>query len=80
MLPLFVGSMIGISTLLFTSGAASTFFIPLLATLALSLVGRKKFGDGASKEHYTLCRCGALQNKPFCDGMHRAINFKDDKN
>lgn len=43
MLPLFVGSMIGISTLLFTSGAASAFFVPLLATLALSLVGRKKF-------------------------------------
>jgi MFS family permease len=43
MLPLFVGSMIGISMLLFTSGTASAFFVPLLATLALSLVGRKKF-------------------------------------
>ena len=39
-----------------------------------------QFGDGASKEHYTLCRCGASQNKPFCDGMHRTFNFKDDKN
>lgn len=38
-----------------------------------------QFGDGASKEHYTLCRCGASNNKPFCDGMHKVINFKDDK-
>ena len=36
-------------------------------------------GDGASKEHYTLCRCGASNNKPFCDGMHKVINFKDDR-
>lgn len=37
-----------------------------------------QFGDGASKEHYTL-RCRASKNKPFCDGMHKVINFKDDK-
>jgi len=36
-----------------------------------------EFGDGASKEHYTLCRCGASENKPFCDGTHKSINFKD---
>ncbi len=33
-----------------------------------------------SKEHYTLCRCGASRNKPFCSGTHWDINFQDDKN
>ena len=33
-----------------------------------------------SKEHYALCRCGASKNKPFCNGAHADINFKDDKN
>jgi CDGSH-type Zn-finger protein/uncharacterized Fe-S cluster protein YjdI len=54
---------------------------PYAITGGIELIGANiQFGDGASKEHYTLCRCGASQNKPFCDGMHRAINFKDDKN
>lgn len=37
------------------------------------------WGQGASTEHYTLCRCGASKNKPFCDGAHASIGFKDDK-
>lgn len=32
-----------------------------------------------SKEHYTLCRCGASKNKPFCDGAHWDIEFDDEK-
>jgi CDGSH-type Zn-finger protein len=38
----------------------------------------------ADGQHYevrnrvTLCRCGASQNKPFCDGTHASVKFKDD--
>ena len=33
-----------------------------------------------SKEHYSLCRCGASKNKPYCDGSHSEIEFKDENN
>jgi CDGSH-type Zn-finger protein/truncated hemoglobin YjbI len=33
--------------------------------------------QGASREHYALCRCGQSQNKPFCSGMHWYVNFHD---
>ena len=33
--------------------------------------------DGSSREHFSLCRCGHSQNKPFCSGMHWSIRFKD---
>jgi CDGSH-type Zn-finger protein/truncated hemoglobin YjbI/ferredoxin len=33
--------------------------------------------DGASLEHYSLCRCGHSQNKPFCSGMHWSVDFQD---
>lgn len=55
---------------------------PYTITGGIDLIGDNiQFAEGFSKEHYTLCRCGASNNKPFCDGMHRTINFKaDDKN
>jgi len=34
------------------------------------------WAQGASTEHYTLCRCGGSRNKPFCDGTHWSIGFK----
>jgi uncharacterized Fe-S cluster protein YjdI len=37
-------------------------------------------GEGASTEHFTLCRCGGSKNKPFCDGSHWYNHFTDEKN
>jgi CDGSH-type Zn-finger protein len=31
--------------------------------------------EGATTDHYTLCRCGASQNKPFCSGKHWDVDF-----
>lgn len=52
---------------------------PYAVTGGIELLG-ETFGDGASTEHFTLCRCGASKNKPFCDGTHWSIGFKDDRN
>ena len=49
---------------------------PYAVTGGVELVG-VKLGEGASREHYTLCRCGASRNKPFCDGSHWEANFRD---
>jgi CDGSH-type Zn-finger protein len=35
---------------------------------------------GQSKEKYSLCRCGASKNKPYCDGNHWDAKFKDEEN
>jgi CDGSH-type Zn-finger protein len=52
---------------------------PYAVTGGIELAGPEQ-GEGASKEHYTLCRCGQSKNKPFCDGSHWHVKFRDDKN
>lgn len=43
----------------------------------IDIVGQE-WCDGVSNERYVLCRCGASKNKPFCDGSHTSVGFKDD--
>jgi len=35
-------------------------------------------GAGASRAKYVLCRCGQSKNKPFCDGTHYDVKWRDD--
>ncbi len=32
--------------------------------------------DLGEKKRFSLCRCGASVNKPFCDGTHSKIGFE----
>jgi len=33
-------------------------------------------GEVIEKAQVALCRCGHSQNKPFCDGSHKAAGFE----
>jgi len=35
------------------------------------------WGEGASQEHFALCRCGHSKNKPFCSGAHWEHQFDE---
>jgi uncharacterized Fe-S cluster protein YjdI/CDGSH-type Zn-finger protein len=51
---------------------------PLFVRGRLQVVER----DGEAVRELTraaLCRCGASENKPFCDGSHRRIGFKTEE-
>lgn len=37
-----------------------------------------ELGEGATTDHFTLCRCGASTNKPFCSGAHWNVKFDED--
>lgn len=49
---------------------------PYAVVGSVELLGQS-WAQGASPEHYTLCRCGASKNKPFCDGAHQDLPFRD---
>ena len=46
----------------------------------VEVVGHEPRAEEVSREHATLCRCGHSKNKPFCDGTHWEVEFKDEKN
>ncbi|MEV6426420.1 CDGSH iron-sulfur domain-containing protein [Nocardia sp. NPDC051463] len=50
---------------------------PYRITGGIPLVDCGQRNTGASSEHYSLCRCGHSQNKPFCSGMHYYVGFTD---
>lgn len=37
-----------------------------------------EWASQACRQKYVLCRCGASKNKPFCDGAHVDIGWRDD--
>lgn len=44
-----------------------------------NVIVRGKDGTEISKSPVTaFCRCGASSNKPYCDGTHKKIDFKDE--
>ena len=49
----------------------------------LLLAGNVRILNGSGQNAWrgnkvALCRCGASNNKPFCDGQHKKIDFKSD--
>jgi CDGSH-type Zn-finger protein len=50
---------------------------PYAVTGSVQLLDQS-WAQSASTGHYTLCRCGGSKNKPFCDGAHWNIGFKDE--
>ncbi|MGA8033619.1 MAG: CDGSH iron-sulfur domain-containing protein [Casimicrobiaceae bacterium] len=49
---------------------------PLWLRGGVQLVGADGFRYEV-RNRMTLCRCGGSRNKPFCDGTHAAIGFRD---
>jgi uncharacterized Fe-S cluster protein YjdI len=50
---------------------------PVLITGNFIVRDHKKKKIKIDNEVTTLCRCGGSKKKPFCDGTHQVIGFKD---
>ncbi len=53
---------------------------PYYVTGGIAVMGYENRAEEVSNEHCTLCRCGSSKNKPFCDGTHWDVGFKEEKN
>ena len=51
---------------------------PLMVQGDFKIVDSQGREYSVSGEVATLCRCGASDNKPFCDGSHRPAGFQAD--
>lgn len=49
---------------------------PLWLRGGIPVIGADGF-DYEVRNRVTLCRCGQSSNKPFCDGSHAAVKFRD---
>lgn len=49
---------------------------PYLVKGPVTLVDQDGNQIAAKGKNIALCRCGASQNKPFCDGSHNQIGFE----
>ena len=49
---------------------------PYVVTMPVEILDAKGNHHTITRERITLCRCGASNNKPFCDGTHNKINFE----
>ncbi len=47
---------------------------PILINGSIKLSHAK--GESRTEKNPALCRCGASENKPFCDGSHKRVGFK----
>lgn len=48
---------------------------PYLVSGAVELLDADGNAHPTDKDTMALCRCGASENKPFCDGTHSKIGF-----
>ncbi len=51
---------------------------PLLVRGPVTLIDPEGNQFEVAGKNIALCRCGASENKPFCDGSHKRINFRSE--